>query len=825
MNSRHFGDYIDNFEKHGDLTALTARPFLVYERRTYRELKKEIYQTAHYLVSEGVTTGDRIMIVAVNSPQWIVLFLAAQCMGVAVVPVDVRSNAEAAFSYAEQTTPKLIFLHDHTLPGLEKSYKTCSIDSLRSTTKAFPITPPNAKLTGKETAVIVFTSGTTAAPKGVVLSQHNILANITGVLGAITPDSSWQLMSVLPLSHMFELTASLVVLTSGAGIDYLNTVTPATIAGGFRMYHPTVILAVPELLSVLLERIRQGAEASGKTKLLATLMTISAHLPFTIRHALFGSVHKQFGGRFRIAVVGGAPVPVETARAWELMGVRIVQGYGLTETSPILTVNGLNDRRIDSQGKVLHNIKLRIAKTDGEIQAKGPSIFAGYWQNPSATKDAFTDDGWFRTGDVGKLEGEWLHIQGRAKFTIVLASGLKVFPEDVETAAYGIPNLRGMCVTGLKHPHGETVAAVIVSDASDTAVNTAIAEVNAKLQPFQHITSWERWPDTDFPRTRLLKVDRKAVQAWLNDQTGSAQVAAKESHEQATDKLLACLRLSVDKPNLSIKPTDRLADLGLDSLRRLNLVLLIEEQLGKAITETAITPALTVAKLRQVVEKASSSKAAAAPQSNWQFNPIVRTVGNIIRDTLGRGITRLWVQQRTIGLESLPKSNAPVIFMFNHVDNFDGPVAYFSLPRRIRRRLAVGQAEDFMQGHAFISFMSQLCFAGYAFARQAPFMPSLEHTAELVDRGWNIALFPEGEIGKTAKLRKFKSGIGLLAVELGVPIIPVKTTGLYGTLPYHTKWPKKHSRVTVTIGKPVTFTPEMAYDKATRQLEDIMRDL
>jgi len=163
--------------------------------------------------------------------------------------------------------------------------------------------------------------------------------------------------------------------------------------------------------------------------------------------------------------------------------------------------------------------------------------------------------------------------------------------------------------------------------------------------------------------------------------------------------------------------------------------------------------------------------------------------------------------------------------MYNHVDNLDGPVAFRALPRKYRNHLSVAQAGDFMHDHRFVAWGARLCFAAYSFARQAPFLPSLEYTAKLVDKGWNIAMFPEGKIARTPNLRPFKSGIGLLAVELGVPIVPIKTKGLYGTLPLHASWPKKRSTVTVTIGKPVTFTHETSYDEATHQLEKIMREL
>lgn len=824
MRFLHFGEYMQHLESHGDLLALATQPFLKIERYDFMDLSKKAWQTAHFLHSLDIKAGDRIMIVAANSPQWVILFLGAQLIGATIVPVDARSNAEAAYDYAEQTNPKLLFKNERLLPDLKKVCHTEPIEKLDRLIASFPANPIKSKLSGKEAAVIVFTSGTTAAPKGVVLTQHNILSNIGGVADVITIEPSWSIMSVLPLSHMFELTASLTVLAYGASIAYLTRVTPLTIARGLKQYKPTTLLAVPELLTLLLERVRQTADATGKGKLLRALFAVSHQIPFPLRRALFTSVHREFGGKLHTVICGGAPVPFTTASAWEDMGVRVVQGYGLTETSPILTVNSLTERHLDSQGMILPNVKLRIAVSDGEIQAKGPSIFSGYWHNKEATAAAFTSDGWFKTGDIGRIDKGWLHIQGRAKFTIVLGSGLKVFPEDVELAAYGQPAFKAFCVVGVKRPEGEAVEAIVVSDETDDIVKTAIDATNAKLQPFQRITNWRRWPDADFPRTRLLKIDRKLVQSWANQESGIA-IGEKASQPNGSDPLTECIRLSLDAPHLTARPDDRLADLGLDSLRRLNLVSLLEEQLGVIVDEAAITATTTVGQLRKLVTKKEVKTRPPATQVSWPFHPFIRVFGNIFRDTVLRALTSIWVSQHTIGTENLPAASKPAIYMFNHVDNFDGPVAFRALPRKHRNHIAIAQAGDFMQEHRFVAWGARLCFAAYSFARTAPFLPSLEYTARLVDKGWSIAMFPEGKIARTPNLRPFKSGIGLLAVELGIPIVPIKTRGLFGTLPLHTSWPKKRSKVTVTIGTPIVFAPDTPYDEATRRLETIMRDL
>ena len=818
-----FADYIEKLGQFDNRTALTIRPFLKVERTTYRELQTKAYQTAHYLESVGVHFGDRIMIIGSNSPQWVSLFLGAQLLGVVVVPVDIRSNFETAEKYAQQTKPKLIFKNRHLVPNFEQNYDCRTLENLDELTAKYPPNPPTAKLNNGYKALVVFTSGTTADPKGVVLTQGNILSNVSGVQQALNIDPDWRLLSVLPLSHMYELTGGcLAPLSKGASIYYLPRVTPLAIARGLHDYNITTILAVPQLLILFLQRIRQTAAANGQGQAFETALRVAGKLPFGIRRTLFASVHKHLGGCLDMVVTGGAPIPHEVARAWECMGVKMVQGYGLTETSPVLAVNNPNNRRLDSQGKILNNLKVRVAKDTKEIQAKGPSVFQEYWRNPSATQAAFTKDGWFKTGDIGAITDQWLQIQGREKFTIVLASGLKVFPEDIEIITDKRPEFTDACIVGVKTSDGELVQAIIISEQPDKVIEAGITATNDLLEPYQHIASWVRWPEPDFPRTRLLKVDRRSIQSWANEPKNYKPDTS--SNTSSKDPLVSIIRLALDKPSATIRDSDRLTDIGLDSLRRLVVVSLIEEQLGIAIAESQLSAQSTLKQLRDLVEHGSPSEPP-SERPQWQFNPIIRHIGNGLREVFVHPILRIWVRQRTEGREHLQNLGGPALFIFNHVDDFDAPVLYRSLPRSIRKHLAIAQADDVMHDHKLLAFVARLGFASFNFARHEPYMPSLEYLSSLMDKSWNVALSPEGRISTSGQLQTFKNGIGLLAVELGVPVIPVKTIGLYGTVPIHSKWPKKHSRVTVRIGKPVRFNNETSYDVATVQLHDIMKQL
>lgn len=822
---KHFGDFVDNLSRFSDRLAITSKPFIKIERLNYGELQKLAYRSANFLASLGLKSGQKIMIISPNCPQWTALLLGAQLSGITVIPVDMRSNLETVNNYLRQTDPELIFRSKYLLSALDKIGKTHILEELFEEMEGISSSLPKVSLTGNETAVIVFTSGTTADPKGVVLSQKNILTNVYGVQQALTIEPSWRFLSVLPLSHMYELTGGcLVPLSSGASIFYLTKVSPLAIARALQDYEITTILAVPQLVILFLQRIRQVAKQQGRARILENLLHTSSIIPFKARRILFHSVHKNLGGHLDIVVTGGAPIPREVSWAWERMGVRMVQGYGLTETSPVLTFNRPDNRRLDSQGQPLENIKLRISPEDREIQAKGPSVFSHYLDNKKATEDAFTKDGWFKTGDIGKLDNNWLQIQGRAKFAIVLSSGLKVFPEDIEVAAEHLTKDSQICIVGFKRPDGEEVRAVVVSKESDQNIDKLIYSINSKLESFQHISSWVRWPDADFPRTRLLKIDRKSVQEWANSQSENNARDNNKSDQNDDDQLINILRLVLNKPRMLIKEKDSLSDLGLDSLRRLAVVSLVEEQLGISIPETSLNQSTSVSEFRKIVEQGKPAEPP-TPRSTWAFNPIIRFFGNITRESLIRGILKIWVSEKVTGRDNIKDLNRPALYIFNHVDNFDALVIFQALPWKIRTKLAAATAADVLKKHRLLALLSRFNYAGFDFSRTEPFMPSLEYVAKLADQGWNIALAPEGKISKFGKLLPFKSGIGLLAVELGLPVVVIKTEGLYGTAPLHSKWPKKHSKVTVKISEPIYFTKNTSYDFATKDLEKKMQNL
>jgi long-chain acyl-CoA synthetase len=374
---------------------------------------------------------------------------------------------------------------------------------------------------------LVFTSGTTGTPKGVMLAHDNVVAAIES-FHRIIPPMTHRIVSLLPLSHLLEQSVGLYyALSVGADILYVRSRNPRVIFDALRDHRVTSMVVVPQVLDLFWSAIEREVAKRGRETAFTRLRGFARHLPMGVRPRLFGSVHKQLGGQFRLFLSAGAFLPPALQQAWEDLGVTVIQGYGATETGTGSSTR-LHDHGLGTVGRPPEGVEMRIAE-DGEIQFKGPTVFRGYWNDPAATAAAFTTDGWYRTGDIGHLDDAGrLILSGRIKDIIVLPNGFNVYPEDIENALR-IAGIRDSVV--LETQPGRIEAVVLGSavaapggmggaDAPDPAavrvrIDAAVKTANATLGPNQRIAGWRLWPDEDFPRTHTLKIKRGQVRAWL----------------------------------------------------------------------------------------------------------------------------------------------------------------------------------------------------------------------------------------------------------------------------------------------------------------------
>jgi long-chain acyl-CoA synthetase len=498
---------------------------------SFRELQRRARIAAWRLRAMDLEPGDRILTWSPSTPELPAAYYGAMAARLVLVPLDLRMSAQAVEGIVAASTARHLVLGtgrdapDPREAGLER-FPTTSVEALSAEPAADdPLFPPDwearqaawERPTADEVFELVFTSGTTGTPKGVMLTHDNVVASIES-FHRIVPPMEHRIVSLLPLSHLLEQAVGLYyALDVGADILYVRSRNPRVIFDALGDHKVTSMIVVPQVLDLFWSAIEREVEKRGRTRAFDRLRAVARHLPMGIRPRLFGSIHKQLGGHFRLFLSSGAFLPPALQQAWEDLGVTVLQGYGATETGTG-TCTTLDDHGPGTVGRVPEGIEMRLAP-DGEIQFRGRTVFSGYWNAPEATAAAFTEDGWYRTGDIGHLDDAGrLILSGRTKDIIVLPNGFNVYPEDIENALR-VAGIRDSVVVETRPGRIEAVVLAGIVDAEPAAVRAkvddAVKAANATLGPNQRIAGWRLWPEEDFPRTHTLKIKRAPVRAWV----------------------------------------------------------------------------------------------------------------------------------------------------------------------------------------------------------------------------------------------------------------------------------------------------------------------
>jgi long-chain acyl-CoA synthetase len=643
----------------------------------------------------------------------------------------------------------------------------------------------------------------------VILTHRNLLVNLRQVIGQFPEISgTYTFLSLLPLSHMFEQMAGfLAPLRLGGTVIYLRTLKPSAIMEAFAEEDVHAVVAVPRLLQLLRSSVEQAFAAKGLSWLLTRLLAVAPALSPPLRRLLFMPVHRRFGRCFRLFVSGGASLPVELFSFWSAAGFTLVEGYGLSECSPVLTANMVSRQVPGTVGWPLPGVEIRLV--GGEIQAKGDNIFPGYFENDAATRAAFTSDGWFRTGDLGAFDASGaLVVKGRAKDLIVTAGGINVYPEEIEAVLSRVAGVREACVVGMPRGGGEEVHAVIVPDGSGRPLNEIVNEVNMAIDDLQRITGVSLWPEYELPKTTTLKVRKFAVKERLLSASGDSPLPEPASGDLLTRLVSRVLGL----PSEGVTDESYLvADLGLTSIARLELVTAIEQEFRLDLDEAAIGPQTRVSDLRVMIARRGG---VASPRGLrlWTSGRLCRAIRMLADTLVHRPLLSLWVSLETTGLEHLAGVDGPVIFVANHMSYLDQPAVMFALPARIRYRCATAAWAEFF----FVNFKNlpqrlwklaafeycSLAMGVFPLPQSSGFRGALHHMGRLVERGGALLVFPEGERTPDGRLHPFRKGLAVMVQELAVPVVPVAISGLDRVLPRGALWPKR-GRVVVSFGQPL----------------------
>ncbi|MCH7622307.1 MAG: AMP-binding protein [Chloroflexi bacterium] len=483
---------------------------------TYAELWSASRRAAAFLRASGVAKGDRVLLWGDNRPEWVAAFFGTLLLGAIAVPIDAQSTEDFLALIQDATQPRYMFIGAEQKQRLEENHPPFLLfeELITRLETLEPLAEADA-LAGVEPddiAELVFTSGTTGSPKGVILTHRNILANVKMATSHFRVTPKHRVLAILPLSHMFEQIADLFVpLSAGATVVYLSSLRPDVIFAAMAHYRITNMGCVPRVLELFADGIKREARRQNRLTQLERAHSLACRLPISWRRLLFKKIHQRMGGCFEYFVVGGARLDVQLGRWWEGLGVKVVQGYGMTEAAPVVAAGTLKERDHSSVGRPLPGVEVKIAEDD-EIWVRGENVTPGYWQNPEATNDAFTD-GWYKTRDLGYFDSKGrLHIRGRKDNMFVLGNGMNVYPEDIEQVLSQDSRLTDAVVLGLSSGDDVEVHGVLLTTEPEAAADI-VRTANGQLAPHQRIQRYTVWPEETFPVTPTMKPKRAEITA------------------------------------------------------------------------------------------------------------------------------------------------------------------------------------------------------------------------------------------------------------------------------------------------------------------------
>jgi len=820
-------------ERFGSQVALDARkPSGQSSSLSYRELRDGAHRAGMLLATRGIKAGERVLLVGENSPDWVLAYFAILYTGAVAVPLDHLISADELAAICRIAEPRAVLasaacakrlgdaLHEIVPGAVELELGELRRPFLlRGNRQAPPSIERNTL------ASIVFTSGTTGAPKGVMLTHGNFAAEIMMLGRVFTLDRSDVVLSLLPLHHTFEFTCGMLLpLASGARIVYPLGLDAASLSRTLADVRPTALIGVPALWEAVHRRILDQVEAGGPfyvaafDRLRDFNRGLDADYRLNLGHLIFRPAHTALGGRLKLAVSGGAPLPPRVAQFFGDIGIKLLEGYGLTESAPVLSVARPDEPLVSgSVGKPLGGVEVRLDSAPGsevgEIVVRGPNIMTGYFRNQAATA-AVLKDGWLHTGDLGSFDQEGrLYIAGRAKDVIVDSGGNNIYIDELEHV-YGRSHfVKEIAVVGLRVGQGEQAAALVVPayarGESRRAVEDRLREhfeqVSAGLSPHKRIRIL-RFTDSELPRTRTRKIKRAEVATLLQRMLGShigERSALRTEIEPWLLHTLAQVTLDVE----SISPATRLIeDLGLDSLALAELAEHIAVKSGRELSPEQLSNVSTVEDLQRTISEGRnrprlpSYAQFARPYVVELPGPLRRLGQYAMRQSLEAAFERV-LRPRIMGRGNVP-ANRNLLVVANHASHVDFGLVSYALGA-MGRELVVLAAKDYFFNNGIRRFIATNFTSLIPFDRERAQLESLDEAMAELAAGRSVLMFPEGTRSPDGEIYDFKSGVGYLALNSGCDVLPIRIDGTHAVLGKGSLIPRR-APVELRIGAVIT---------------------
>ncbi len=740
---------------------------------------------AAYLEQNNIRKGDRVLIWGDNCAEWVAAFFGCVMRGVLPVPLDYAGSLEFAVNVATDVQPGLATGDGHKLSALGvRPLPFSDFGSSLPAREAEAIQDLNAS----DALQIIFTSGTTGEPKGIVHTHGNVLASLLPIeremkkyLKYERPFHPVRILHTLPLSHVFGQFMGLwTPPLLAAELHYELRPVAREMLEKIKRDRISVLAAVPRVLDLM------QAYVVARFPGLEARIEGAAKLNAWQRWWHFRDVHKAFGFKFWAFICGGASLSSTAEQFWGRLGFVVVQGYGMTETTALVSLNHPFHAASGTIGRVLPGREVKLSE-DGEVLVRGETISNTVWQQGQIQNQSSE---WLHTGDLAEFDEKGnLKFRGRKKEVIVTSAGLNIYPEDLESALNRQAGVRASAVIEAETESGPEPVAVLVLSPG-TSGESVVEAANARLADYQQIRRWQTWPEPDLPRTSTGKVMKRAI---------------------------------VLKPK-----NDSGGELNLDSLGRVELQAQVEQQFGVSLTDEDLSKVRTKGELDDLVRRGSSSVSVKPDHRYWKWpwNPLVQLARACFIEAVAMPILRFLAKPKVV---RQPKEwpSGPALIICNHLTSYDAPFVLLALPHRIRQRVAIAMSgemlRDFKKGRAhplspIAYWLITVLFNVFPLPQAAGFRDSFRHAGEAVDKGYSVLVFPEGRRSDDAQLQPFRSGSGLLWQELGVPVIPVRIDGL-GELKTSIdhRW-FRTGTISVSVGDALTLDSAASVEQLTEQM-------
>jgi long-chain acyl-CoA synthetase len=826
-------EYLDSFLQRGRECAYIQHRGYRSVRWSYREVAETAFRFARELEKRGIGKGERVLLWGPNSAEWVAVFFGCALRGAIVVPIDEAGAADFALRIYQQVDGKLMVCsREHAAA----SFPALTIEDLQQALSAHASSLYDAAaIDADDILEIVFTSGTTAEPKGVVITHANVLGNIAPLEKEIKSYLKYErlihpvrFLNLLPLSHVFgQFLGIYLPPLMGGTVVFQAALNPAEVIRTIRRERVSVLVAVPRMLQSLKEKIERDLEDQGKLEDFRRRFRAAEGRHFLLRWWIFRRVHRRFGWKFWAFISGGAALDRVTEEFWGRLGYAAIQGYGLTETTSIVSVNHPFRLGKGSIGKVLAGRELKLA-SDGEILVRGSGVAAGYWTGRDL-QPMTAEEGWFGTGDIGALDVEGnLYFKGRKKDVIVTPAGLNVYPADLEAALRRQPEVKDCVVVALPRDGNAEPCAVMIMRDGDVDPEPVVRQANETLAEYQRMRNWFVWPEDDFPRTSTQKPRTSAVLEVVQ-----AQLGIKSDGHLGSGPLAELIARVKGNSTIKLGEKSNLeTDLNLSSLDRVELLGALEDRYQMDLSETRFASVTTVGDLERMLRGQLPARTSCHYPA-WVQRWPTTWLRIVVHYLLLRPAVFLLGWPRIAGRENLRGLRGSVLVVCNHIDDVDLGFVLTALPARFRDRLATatgGEALESLRtpppGRSFLGRaydrVKWVCGVSllnlFPLPREAGFRESFAFAGESVDRGYSILVFPEGHHTSDGKMRPFRAGVGLLANNLNIPIVPMRIDGLFELKKEKKKfaWPGK---IRVTIGAPVLFPQASAPGQIAADLQ------